>query len=135
MRIGELAEAAGVTAKTVRYYEQIGLMPAPGRTGTGYRNYDGALLERLRFIRDAQATGLSLTEIASVLELKDAGQGACDHTRALLAGHLAEIDRQIERLTVTRAALAALSERVAGLDPADCTDPARCQVIGHGAHS
>jgi len=133
MRIGELAEAAGVTAKTVRYYESIGLMPAPGRTSAGYRRYDPELADRLRFIRDAQATGLSLTEIASILELKDAGQGACDHTRALLAGHLAEIDRQIERLTATRASLAALSDRVAGLDPADCSDPVRCQVIGHGA--
>ncbi len=133
MRIGELAEAAGVTAKTVRYYESIGLMPSPGRTSSGYRRYDHELLDRLRFIRDAQATGLSLTEIGSILELKDAGQGACDHTRGLLAGHLAEIDRQIDRLVATRAALAALSERVADLDPADCTNPTRCQVIGHGA--
>lgn len=136
MRIGELAEAAGVTPKTVRYYESIGLMPSPGRTASGYRHYDPALLDRLRFIRDAQATGLSLTEIASILELKDAGQGACDHTRALLAGHVAEIDRQLERLAATRAALAALSDRVADLDPAHCTDPTRCQVIStaHGGH-
>lgn len=135
MRIGELAEAAGVTAKTVRYYESIGLLAAPGRTGSGYRRYDDVALERLRFIRDAQATGLSLAEIGSVLELKDAGVGACDHTRALLADHLAEVDRQLERLTATRAALADLSRRVAGLDPADCTDPARCQVISRAGGS
>ncbi|MCB0967864.1 MAG: heavy metal-responsive transcriptional regulator [Ilumatobacter sp.] len=129
MRIGELATEAGVTTKTVRYYESLGLLPEADRTASGYRSYDGAALERLRFVRDAQATGLSLTEIRSIVELKDQGDRSCEHTRELLHRHLHELDEQIERLRVARAALAELASRADDVDPADCTDPHRCQVI------
>lgn len=129
MRIGELATAAGVTTKTVRYYESIGLLAPPARTASGYRDYGDAAIERLRFIRDAQATGLTLAEIQSVLELKGAGTASCHHTRDLLERHLAEIDDQIARLVQARRELAGLAERAGDLDPATCTDPNRCQVI------
>ena len=84
MRIGELADAADVNTKTVRYYESIGLMPAPQRTPSGYRDYTSEALERLRFIRDSQATGLTLAEIQSIVELKDSGERTCHHTQTLL---------------------------------------------------
>ena len=129
MKIGELAEQGQVSAKTIRYYESIGLLHEPDRTDSGYRNYDDAAVERLRFIRDAQATGLSLAEIASVLELKESGERSCQHTTALLTRHLSEIDEQIARLQDARSTLSALADRAAGLDPASCTDPNRCQVI------
>lgn len=129
MRIGELAEGAGVGTKTVRYYESIGLLDPPERTPSGYRRYGDDASERLRFIRDAQGSGLSLAEIKSVLELKDAGTQSCDHTRALLDRHLVEIDEQIERLRAARNELVELAERARTLDPAGCTDPHRCQVI------
>lgn len=129
MRIGELADSAGVSTKTVRYYESIGLLPEPGRTPSGYRDYGEDAVERLRFVRDAQATGLSLAEIASVLELKAAGATSCAHTTALLERHLGELDDQIERLSAARTELAALAARAGSLDPAGCTDPNRCQVI------
>ncbi|MBV1894278.1 MAG: heavy metal-responsive transcriptional regulator [Ilumatobacteraceae bacterium] len=129
MRIGVLAERTGVTTKTVRYYESIGLVAEPQRTPSGYREYDDDAVERLRFIRDAQSSGLSLSEIQSVLELKDTGARSCDHTTALLNRHLSEIDDQIARLQVARAELVVLAERARGLDPAACTDPHRCQVI------
>ena len=129
MRIGVLAERTGVTTKTVRYYESIGLVAEPQRTPSGYREYDDDAVERLRFIRDAQSSGLSLSEIQSVLELKDAGARSCDHTSALLNRHLSEIDDQIDRLQVARAELVVLAERARGLDPTACTDPHRCQVI------
>ncbi len=129
MRIGTLADQAGVTAKTVRYYESIRLLAEPVRTPSGYREYDVDALERLRFIRDAQASGLTLSEIQSVLELKDAGARSCDHTMALLDRHLAEIDMQIARLEVARGELRDLARRAQRLDPAACTDPQRCQVI------
>lgn len=134
VRIGVLADGAGVGTKTVRYYESVGLLDPPTRTPSGYREYDDAAAERLRFIRDAQASGLTLAEIKSVLELKDAGARSCDHTLALLDRHLAEVDDQIERLQAARATLAELAERARGLDPATCTDPHRCQVIAadHG---
>ncbi len=129
MRIGELAAKAEVSTKTVRYYELIGLLADPARTASGYRDYDNDALERLRFVRDAQASGLSLTEISSILELKDAGARSCEHTGQLLGRHLAALDEQIARLVRARADLAVLAERAAMLDPAGCTDPNRCQVI------
>ncbi|WP_084038923.1 heavy metal-responsive transcriptional regulator [Demequina sp. NBRC 110053] len=131
MRIGELADQAGVTAKTVRYYESIGLLPDPGRTASGYREYDGESADRLRFIRDAQAAGLTLKESRTILDMKAAGRGTCQHTRALLEGHLADIDAQIASLEAARAELLALSARADALDPADCADPNRCQVVSH----
>lgn len=129
MRIGELAETANVNTKTVRYYESIGLMPEPRRTAAGYRDYGPEAVERLGFIRDSQATGLSLAEIQSILELKDSGERTCQHTQALLKEHLADIDDQIRRLRSARRQLLELAERSAQLDPSDCTDPNRCQVI------
>ncbi|MDW3218700.1 MAG: heavy metal-responsive transcriptional regulator [Acidimicrobiales bacterium] len=129
MKIGELAEQADVTTKTIRYYESIGLLAEPGRTPSGYRDYDATAAERLRFIRDAQATGLSLAEIQSVLELKDTGANSCSHTRSLLERHLADLDDQIERLVAARTELVELASRAGGLDPSACTDPNRCQVI------
>jgi DNA-binding transcriptional MerR regulator len=68
MRIGELADAAGVNTKTVRYYESIDLMPEPDRTPAGYRNYSPDAFERLRFIRDSQSTGLTLADRATNLD-------------------------------------------------------------------
>lgn len=129
MKIGELAELADVSSKTIRYYESIGLLEDPPRTESGYRQYDDRAVDRLQFIRDAQATGLTLGEIASVLELKEAGQGTCAHTTELLERHLHEIDSQIERLVQARTTLRELADRAHSLDPAGCTDPNRCQVI------
>lgn len=129
MKIGELADACDVSAKTIRYYESIGLMAEPQRTASGYRDYPVDAIERLRFIRDAQASGLSLAEVQSVLELKDSGTNSCEHTRSLLDRHLDELDAQIHRLQAARRELVVLARRAAELDPADCTDPNRCQVI------
>lgn len=129
MKIGELGQACGVTTKTIRYYESIGLLDEPDRTSSGYRQYGDMDVERLRFIRDAQATGLTLAEIASVLELKGAGQRSCAHTTALIASHIATIDVQIEQLHAARSELARLASRATSLDPSSCTDPNRCQVI------
>jgi DNA-binding transcriptional MerR regulator len=105
------------------------LLDEPARTASGYRDYGDDALERLRFVRDAQATGLSLAEIASVLELKGSGQRSCAHTADLLDRHLVELDRQIDKLLEARTTLRQLAERARSLDPGSCTDPNRCQVI------
>ena len=132
MKIGELAGRAGVTTKTIRYYESIDLLPEPDRTTSGYRSYDEGAFERLSFIRDAQNSGLSLAEIASVLELKESGATSCQHTTSLLQRHVDELDTQIRRLQQTKSQLTRLATRAGTLDPATCTDPNRCQVIsGH----
>lgn len=135
MRIGELAEQAGVTAKTVRYYESIGLIPDPGRTASGYREYDQDSLERLTFVRDAQAAGLTLKESRHILDMKSEGQTTCEHTRSLLDKHLTDIDIQIASLKAARKELVALRDRATVLDPDACNDPHSCQVVaGHGQH-
>lgn len=129
MKIGELADRSGTSVKAIRYYESIGLLPEAERTASGYRVYDDDALERLEFVQDAKAAGLSLAEIGSVLELKGVGATACRHTQALLRRHVAEIDERIRALGEARAALVGLAERAEALDPAECTDPNRCQVI------
>ena len=129
MRIGELGDRCGVSTKTIRYYESIGLLDEPDRTASGYREYEGDAVARLRFIRDAQATGLSLAEISSVLELKSVGERSCAHTTTLIEAHVDAIDAQVAQLRSARKELAALLRRAQGLDPASCTDPNRCQVI------
>ncbi|HSB87497.1 MAG TPA: heavy metal-responsive transcriptional regulator [Ilumatobacteraceae bacterium] len=129
MRIGEVGEAVGVSTKALRFYESVGLLPEPARTASGYRDYPPEVVERVQFIRDAQAAGLTLAEVTSVLELKDAGHRSCEHTRALVNRHLGDIDERITALRETRARLAELARRAIDLDPVDCTDPQRCQVI------
>lgn len=129
MRIGELGDRTDVSAKTIRYYESLGLLAEPERTPAGYRIYGEADVERLRFVRDAQATGLTLSEIASVLEIKEAGERSCSHTLDLLQRHLTEVDAQIARLRSSRRLLQDLADRAQSLDPATCTDPNRCQII------
>lgn len=129
MQIGELARRVGVSAKTVRYYEDIGILPEAERAPNGYRDYSEESVDRLQFIRDAQATGLTLTEISSILGMRHEGAGTCEHVVDLLERHLLDLDSHIEELHRTRDQLAAMTDRAKQLDPADCTDPNRCQTI------
>lgn len=129
MRIGELAAQTGVPTKTIRYYEEIDVLPTPERAANGYRSYGPVAVERLLFVRDARTTGLSLTEISSILSLRDQGESTCNHVLGLLEAHLQEIDTHIESLRRTRRQLGSLTKRARLLDPADCTDPHRCQTI------
>ena len=132
MRIGELAERAGTTTKTLRFYEQAGLLPEPARTPSGYRNYDDAALDKLTCIRAAQAAGLSLPEIREVIALRDDTGPPCQHVTALLAAHAADLDARIAELTALRDDVRRLRARALHLDPAACTDGAVCHVIPTG---
>jgi MerR family transcriptional regulator, copper efflux regulator len=120
MRTGALAAASGTTAKTIRFYEQAGLLPAPPRTSAGYRDYPPKTAARLSFIRSAQSAGLSLAEIRAVLTIRDHGEPPCAHVTGLLRGHLAETKQRLAELTATRAMLREL------LAIADATDPDTC---------
>ncbi len=133
MRIGEVARQAGTTPKTIRYYEEIGLMPEAVRAPNGYRDYGEDAVYRLAFIRDAQASGLSLSEIHSILDLRSRGQSTCEHVAGLLERHLSILDAHIESMQVTRSKLFELTERARRLDPEDCKDPIRCQTINVAA--
>ncbi|MCT2108153.1 heavy metal-responsive transcriptional regulator, partial [Dietzia cinnamea] len=88
MRIGELAVASGTTTKTLRFYEEAGLLPAPERTANGYRDYTPAALARLDFVRRGRTAGLTLAQIREILDIRDAGVAPCQHVHALLEAHL-----------------------------------------------
>jgi DNA-binding transcriptional MerR regulator len=92
MRIGELAEQAGMSTKAIRYYEQIGILTPPARTASGYRSYDEAALGRLGFVRATQAVGLTLGEIRQVIAFRDDEQAPCAHVTDLLRRHAADLD-------------------------------------------
>ncbi len=126
MRIGELAATTGVSAKTIRYYEAIGLLPPPARTPAGYRTYGPADRERLRFIRTARDLGLTLAEIRAVLDLRDGGQPPCTHVRELLNRKIAAIDAQLRALTAWRRELVRLRDTAAA--PVDA-HAACCPII------
>jgi len=123
VRIGELAKASGTTTKTLRYYEDAGLLPAPERTAGGYRDYTPDVLPRLDFIRRGRATGLTLAQIREVLDVRDAGRAPCQHVQRLLTTHLTDLDRQITELHGLRDTVAQLRDAAATLQPATC-DPA-----------
>jgi len=102
MRIGQLAEATGVSADTIRYYEKIGLLPAPQRSGGGYREYPSGAGNRLRLIRNAVQLGFPLAEIAKVLRVRDAGGAPCRQVRDYAQHVVSEIDQRIAQLTSER---------------------------------
>jgi DNA-binding transcriptional MerR regulator len=127
MRIGEVAGRAGVPAKTIRFWEDEGMLPHPGRTPAGYRDYDPAVLDRLAFIRHAQGAGLTLAAIRQVLDIRDSGQQPCVHVTDLIARRLAEVEARLAELTRTRDQLVVLAARAAAQDPADCRG--YCSII------
>ncbi len=112
LKIGDLAREAGVPIDTVRYYEKTGLLPAPRRTESGYRAYEPATVERLRFIRNSKRLGFSLQEIAQLLDLRLPGHRA--EVRQTAQEKVNAIDRKIAELTELRGQLVQLVE--------DCAD-------------
>jgi len=126
MRIGEVSDRAGVPAKTIRFWEDRRLLPPPARTPAGYRDYGTAV--RIGFIRHAQAAGLTLDAIGQILGIRDGGQPPCAHVTALITQRLAEVQARLAELARARDQLAALAERAAAQDPADCHG--YCSIIG-----
>jgi DNA-binding transcriptional MerR regulator len=106
--IGDLAAATGVKVPTIRYYEEIGLLPPPPRTGGNQRRYDGAALARLKFIAHARAMGFPMDSIKAMLRLARHPDEPCDDLDALVAERLLEVDTRIARLTALRAELSAM---------------------------
>ena len=132
MRIGEAAEAAGVAAQTIRFYERRGLLPQPPRGPNGYRDYDASVLNRLAFIRSGQAAGLTLVEVASILELRRDGAVPCSHVHSLLVTKREDIRARQRELAALEAEIEGLISRSDRLDPADCTDTKICHIIAPG---
>lgn len=96
--IGKLAKAAEVPVSTLRYYERASLLKPVRRSAHGYRQYDRLSLERLRFIRAAQAAGFSLDDIKSLLRLRDRNEPPCENVRDLIDCRLGDVERQLADL-------------------------------------
>lgn len=118
---------SGVSSRTIRFYERRGLLPKPRRSTNGYREFDTSVLPRLAFIRSAQAAGLTLVEIASILDLRRDGAIPCAHVHTLLQAKRDDIQQR--ELAALEAELEDLISRSDRLDPADCTDIKICHII------
>ena len=137
MLIGQVAHRAGVPAKTIRYYESIGLLPVAERDANGYRHYPEAILNRLGFIRAAQAAGFTLGEIRGIVAFRERDEVPCEHVRQLIARRVAEVEQRIAELHAMKQELGRLARRARRLDPTRCTPTALCHIIappgGRGA--
>ncbi|HEY9831628.1 MAG TPA: heavy metal-responsive transcriptional regulator [Stenomitos sp.] len=107
-QIGSIAKESGIPIKTIRYYEELGLIQASGRTEGGFRLFRSDVFARLSFIKRAQSLGLSLAEIKEFLAVHDQGDLPCDHVKVKLNEKSQEIDRQIRQLQVLKLELAGL---------------------------
>ena len=109
-RIGELATELGLNPKTIRFYEEIGLLPPAKRGDNGYRLYDDADRERLHFIAQAKAVGLTLEEIGDILTVRGSGDQPCEHVLELLDHKLLAVEAQMRALSEFRQELVSLRE-------------------------
>jgi len=120
MNIGQAAEASGVTAKMIRYYESIGLILAADRTDSGYRQYSDKDIQTLRFIKRSRDLGFSLARIKTLLSLwEDRGRRSAD-VKKLARQYIAELDQDIRKLQSIRDQLQQLANSCHGDSRADC---------------
>lgn len=106
--IGSVAKESGVPIKTIRYYEELGLLKSIGRTEGGFRLFSPDIFSRLNFIKRAQHLGMSLAEIREFLEIHDHGDLPCEQVQQKLRDKLVEIDRQIQHLQLLKQEVEAL---------------------------
>lgn len=120
MNIGEVAKHSGVSPKTIRYYESIGLISAASRSASGYRQYGARELETLRFVRHARGLGFSVEDVAELLALwRDRERSSAD-VKAVAGRHLARIERKLAELQAMRGTLEHLMARCHGDERPDC---------------
>ena len=120
MNIGSASKASGVSQRMIRHYEKIGLIPAPPRRDSGYRDYAPADVARLRFIANARDLGFDTNEISELLALWNDGQRASAEVKALALTRAEELRRKAEALEAMRASLLDLAEKCHGNDRPDC---------------
>lgn len=128
---GELARAGGVNRETIRYYERHGLLLEPRRSGANYCLFDEQAVERLRFIKRAQAVGFSLGEIRELLDLRFAPDTACGDVRELVEAKIAAIEAQLRSLQEMRDVLLDLAEAC----PGGGHDLGECPILDHLEHA
>ncbi|MGI3212687.1 MerR family transcriptional regulator [Roseovarius tibetensis] len=120
LTIGSLAKKTGTKVQTIRYYEQIGLMPEPGRTEGGQRRYGDAELDRLAFIRHARQLGFSLEAIRELLDLSDHPNRPCHEADAIARRQLKQVEQRLARLEALRTELKRMVHECSGGQTADC---------------
>ncbi len=120
MNIGKAASQSGVPAKTIRYYESIGLVAEPNRTPSGYRDYDEADIETLKFVHRARSLGFPIRDVASLLDLWRDRDRSSAQVKALTQRHIDEIGQRIDELQSIRKTLMDLSRRCHGDNRPDC---------------
>ena len=109
--IGEVAKQAGVPIKTIRYYEEVGLLRQPSRTASRYRLYPPEAVDRLQFIKKAQNLGLRLQDIKEILDLADRGRCPCGHVQRVLKERLGELRQKISDLRAVERQLSQATRR------------------------
>ena len=120
LQIGDLARSTSTKVETIRYYEQIGLLPAPGRTSGNFRSYAPDHLRRLSFIRRARDLGFTLDEVRELLSLSDQKRRSCEAVDDIARQHLADVDRKIGDLRALRNELASIIEQCGRSTIAEC---------------
>jgi MerR family gold-responsive transcriptional activator of gol and ges genes len=120
MNIGEAAKHSGVSAKMIRHYEEIGLIPRAARTYSGYRTYAGKDVHTLRFIRQARSLGFSIKQIEQLLGLWRNQRRPSSKVKALAQEHMTELDARIAELQAMKRTLQALSTHCHGDDRPEC---------------
>lgn len=130
MRIGELAEKLEVNPRTLRFYETVGLLPEPDRTTSGYRDYDDAAVERVRFIKSAQRLGLSLDDIKEILAFKERGELPCAYVLGVIDKEADALDEKIAELQTLRKDLQSLRSKARRIPKKELAKKSRvCHII------
>ena len=120
MNIGEAASLSGVSAKMVRHYESLGLLPKVVRTEAGYRQYGDREVHTLRFIRRARDLGFSMAEISALLKLWQNRRRASGDVKRIALSHVADLDRRMAEMAAMKQTLARLADCCHGDDRPDC---------------
>lgn len=118
--IGEAAARSGVSAKMVRHYESLGLLPKVGRTDAGYRQYGDKEVHSLRFIRRARDLGFSMAEIGQLLKLWQNRRRASADVKRIALAHVADLDRRMDEMATMKRTLERLADCCRGDDRPDC---------------
>lgn len=120
MNIGQAAEASGVSAKMIRHYEEIGLVPKVRRTDANYRMYGENEVHQFKFIRHARNLGFSMKQISDLLGLWRNTRRSSSQVKALAAAHIAELERKIDEMRIMKGTLERLARHCHGDDRPDC---------------
>ena len=132
VNIGQASKASGVSAKMIRHYEEVGLIPAASRTESGYRQYGEAEVHSLRFIRHARDLGFSIAQIGELVGLWQNRRRSSSRVKALALAHVAELERKVANLQAMKETLEHLAHCCHGDDRPEC--PILDRLAGDSPH-